>query len=257
MWRPSVTACTLAALLVAGPAAPVTSVDAPSDATAILSQMREAIGATALVQLRAFSFKESFRIPNKGRMRKGGDECACILPDRCIRVASIVGFLVGWTYTWGFNGDRLVWFQGKRPKRPPEQPPSRINRRREANAMRREFNRLVLPLVGAVPFERYDATVLPRETTANRPVDVVALTASDGDVFRLRIDTVTHLPAMLGWTDWSGDHERYFSDFRQRDGLLWPRVLAEYGAGQLERELSIQEYQINPRLDERRFQPVK
>jgi len=229
----------------------------PDDAAHVLADMRTAIGADAIATLQAFSIEATGRARSGGSMGKTAGKWTCALPDRCIEVRSYISFLASSTRTAGFNGGRLVWY-GRRPSRKPQALPSRLNARVAIRGFKRDHGRLAVLLLGDAPFYPFEATWLGVGTIDGRSVDLLELKARDGYELRLHVDRTTHLPVMLAWSErFTGEHQLYVSDFRKVGGLLWPRHMTEYAEGQVVRDLKVRKYKINPRLDTRRFDPVR
>jgi hypothetical protein len=229
-------------------AVPIAARAAPqADADRVLVGMREAIGADAIADVRAFSIKATVRERALDTLRKHDEEWTCMLPDRCIAVVSYTSFLVNVTHTVGFTADRLVWFPGYRPPRKPAAPPPQMNAEWAVTALKRQFNRLAVLLLGDAPFHPYAPTWLGLGVIDGRSVDVLALKSSDGDQLRLHTDRATHLPVMISWSEWmTGEHQLYVDDFRKVDGLLWPRHMIEYAHGEVMRDVEIRKYSVNP-----------
>jgi len=166
--------------------------------------------------------------------------------------------------------------------------------RRAALASRHEFARLATPMLGVPAVDPVDVALIGQETVDGKPMDVLRLHAADGYEARLYVDAASHLPAMISWMGLpeivfttssieavqrgqvvrsspqapfpTGDPsagvakvERrvYYSDYRPQNGLNWPRRLKEVVDGRVVLDTSLNKLKINPKIDEKRFDPSR
>jgi hypothetical protein len=175
---------------------------------------------------------------------------------------------------------------------PPDQKAARM--RRAVRATKHEFARMVVAMIGLPAADPVDVSYAGQDTLDGRLTDVLLLRARDNYEARLYVDAVSHLPSMISWMGSpevivsttstqvvrngevvrsspmtplpSGDptaglapveHRQYFSEYRLRDGLNWPRRLKETVSGRPVLETRLNNYKINPKIDEKRFDPSR
>ena len=176
-----------------------------------------------------------------------------------------------------------------------ETPDQKADRaRRAALASRHEFARLAIPMLGVPAVDPVDVAVIGQETLDGKPMDVLRLQAADGYEARLYVDAASHLPAMISWMGLreivfttssmevvqrgqvvgsspqapfpTGDPtagvakvERrvYYSDYRRQNAINWPRGMKEVVDGRVVLDTSLNKPKINPKIDEKRFDPSR
>lgn len=284
----------LAAVLLAG-AAQAPDAARALDGARVLAQMRQAIGGDALDSVQGFSVKGS-ESRNLGFARATQDgEWIYVRPDRFIHVRTSTSPFGRITDTTGFNGNALVSMHassgrggsgsGRAMTRAPDRPSLPLDLDRVVVETKRAFSLFVMPLLGVTPIYPYEATYVGEDLVDKRPVQVLALEASDGYGLRLYADAVTHLPLAIGWmaapqvivyspverhgetpkaapgtillTKPPETHRISFSDFAVTAGLKWPHRMREIVAGEVLGEIRLDTFKINPPIEPQRFVPVQ
>jgi hypothetical protein len=161
-------------------------------------------------------------------------------------------------------------------------------------SVKHEFARMAVAMIGLAAVDPVDVSYAGQETLDGRLADVLRLRARDNYEARLFVDAVTHLPSTISWmgppefivsttstqvvrngevvrsspttplppgdpTAGLGpvEHRLYFSEYRLRDGLNWPRRLKETVSGRPVLETRLNNFKINPKIDEKRFDPSR
>ena len=175
---------------------------------------------------------------------------------------------------------------------PPDQKAERM--RHAVRSAKHEFARLAVAMIGLAAVDPVDVSYAGQETLDGRPTDVLLLRAPDNYAARLYVDAGSHLPSMISWMGPPefivsttstqvvrngevvrsspttplppGDptaglapveHRLYFSEYRLRDGLNWPHRLKETVSGRPVLDTRLNNFKINPRVDEKRFDPSR
>lgn len=137
---------------------------------------------------------------------------------------------------------------------------------RQVIAQKKEFARLTFGLFGAsyaaFPLE---FSYAGQADAADGQADVVEAKGADGFDVRLFVDTTTHLPLMLTWSDPGAganagkmiERRMYFSDFKKTDGLNLPYTLKRSVDGKPTEETVYAEIKVNPKIDARKFAVAK
>jgi hypothetical protein len=251
----------------------------PPEATAVLAEMRQALGGEAIAAVRAFSVETTEERFVLGRSMTTRVDWTCELPDRFIQVRRWQGRSGEMTRTTGFSGDHLIQMIGNVPPPPIK---GRVATAEEQaasgsaslTAARQHFSRLTIAMLGITPVYPLDAVYVVRETLDGKPVHVLELTADDGYQSRLYVDVATHLPRMIRWEgrpDLLGmpvpsdraavpslvERRILFSNYKNTAGLNWPHRLTEVVAKQVVTDTRLGKLKINPEIDPKRFDPSR
>lgn len=181
------------------------------------------------------------------------------------------------------------------PERLADEPSARTAAlNRAVLSAKHEFGRLAIATIGLAAVDPVDVSYAGQETLDGRTTDVLRLRAPDGYEARLFVDTSSHLPSMISWmgppefivtttstqvvrngevvrssptaqlppgnpTAGLAPIERrlYFSEYRLRDGLNWPHRLKETVSGRPVFETRLNNFKINPKIDDKRFDPSR
>ncbi len=189
----------------------------PADVERVLAAARGALGGdAALAAVKGFSVSGTLKTNLGDRTLEAAINIDCELPDRflrerTIRTQGIPGAVMEVIHRDGFSGDGLIRETIRRdslnlpdpPDLNPPRAPEQIaeGRRRQVLDNKRAFARLVVPLLltsfSSYPLQMSYCGQLPMEGGA--VADVVDVKGEDGFTFRLFVDVMTHLPAMVSW----------------------------------------------------------
>ena len=198
---------TLAALLLATPVAQ------EKDAATVIAGMRQALGgAAALDAIKTFSVSGSRTFTSPLGSRRVALEWFAMLPDHFLEIRrdSPSGPVpVDFVYYDGLAGTRVIRKTTATGMQMPEakyvdNSPQAVAARERVALMRqaRVYSRLLLILTGtATPGYPLQLSYAGVEQAEGKPYDVLEVTGPDGLKWRLHVDGVTHLPAMLTWLD--------------------------------------------------------
>ena len=253
----------------------------PADASAVLAAAREALGGEARL-----AAVKSFVATGRTRQVRGNSlvpiefEVSCELPDKYVRKDEVPAQESAPT-TSGFNGDRLVQVPG--PEAAPPKPggpgaaagpttgPAAAApdpRTERVAALKQDFVRLTLGMF-ATSFPSYPLTfaLVGRAEAPQGKADIVEVRGPGTFLLKLFINSDTHLPIMASWTVPAPkgaapgtlvEHRLYYADYREvGNGLRFPFRLRRSVAGETTEETNFDGFQVNRRIDVRRFEPVK
>jgi hypothetical protein len=192
-----------------------TAAQAPSrDAAAVLAEAREALGGE-----KRLSAVKNFVVTGRTRQVRGDNlvpiefEIAIELPDKYVRKDEIPAQESGPTST-GFNGDELIqWPVPATPTPPPgtgraagpatPASPAQLDAARKARVatVKQDFVRLTLGMF-AESFTSYPLTFryVGQAEAPQGKADVVEAKAAPNFTVRLFVNSQTHLPIMVSWT---------------------------------------------------------
>lgn len=248
------------------------------DAAQVLAAARDALGGE-----KALSAVKTFVATGRTRQVRGNNlvpiefEINCALPDRFVRKDEFPAQDTDLTVT-GFRGDQLVQFSGAPagrgrggPGGPGPSPEQRLN------AVKQDFARLTLGLF-ASSFPSYPLT-FKYAAVAESPegqADVIDVTGPANFSLRLVVQRETHLPVMLMWDTPASarppgqpqsdaaapqpkpvDHRMYFADYRTVGGVKWPFRIRHAVAGATIEETTFDRFNINAKIDPRKFETPK
>jgi hypothetical protein len=257
------------------------------DATAILTQAREALGGDARI-----AKVNTFIVTGRTRQVRGESlvpiefEIQVQLPDRYSRHDEFPAQDAG-PQTSGFSGDDLI--QIPRPPPPPARPggPAPPSPEQQAAAQRarviavkQDFARLMLGLF-ATSSSAYPLTFTYAGQAEAPQGKAYVLDAKGPANFtaRLFIDAATHVPLMVSWQQAAPparrggppppgpppqspppqgappavEHRLYFADYRDVDGLRLPFRIRHAVAADTTEETTFDRFRINARVDVKRF----
>jgi hypothetical protein len=262
----------IAALLTRGLDSPRTP-----DAARVLADMRQALGGKAIDAVETFSVEGSVHRPFRQLTLTSDIEWLCVLPDRFIQVRRVRS---QYSDTSGFNGDglvRLFHSEGRGVRRPALPPPELRTPHARAEihrtsvlAAKQQFSRFTIAMLGITSVYPLDAAYVIEEKLDGKAVHVLELSAPDGYLSRLYVDTTTHLPRMVSWMGEPDlehvlvlgtrgsvlplvEHQMFFSDYKHSAGLNWPHRLKEVVAKRLVADTRLGKFKINPKIDPARF----
>ena len=175
--------------------------------------MRQALGgAAALDALKTFSASGSRTFPSPVGSRRVGLEWFAVLPDHFLEVRrdSPPGPVpMDLVYYDGLAGTRVIRKTNATAMPIPEtkyvdNSPEAVAARERVALLRqaRVYSRILLILTGtASPGYPLQLSYVGAEQAEGKSYDVIDVTGPDGLKWRLHVDAVTHLPAMLTWLD--------------------------------------------------------
>jgi hypothetical protein len=190
--------------------APIVAHAQSRDAAAVLSDMRQALGGSVLLDgITTLSIQGTSTRTIDGRGRPNDLEILAIVPDHYLEIRRDHG-------SPGPIDTRVTYYNGFRPgarirrtdatipfpELPgPNTPEAIAERERLATLhLRQEFARLALVLFGRA-YDTYplDFTYAGVAQEGGRSYEVLDARAPDGYLMRLAVDQQTHLPAVLSW----------------------------------------------------------
>ena len=241
------------------------------DASAILSDMRRALGGDAVLEgIKTFTVRGDVSRTRGPAAHSMSYELLALLPDHYMTIeqdSQRAGPAdIDITYFNGFAGNRLIKrIDSSIPLQVTSGPaaPDPSAQDDPRRLQRRQFGLLTLALLGR-SLESYPWTPVTNGTATlnGRPVEYVEARGPDRFTARLYVDASTHLPIMIAWDadapgvgrpDAAGRIE--FSDFKREDGVNWPHRMKRATPTEILEDIRLGRFKINPRLDAARFAP--
>ena len=269
--------------------APVLLLGQADEATRVLSNMRAALGGEDEVAAIKTMTAEGMiqRVTRRGTIELEM-ELAVELPDKYVTRTQLTNQGNMSIYrSAGFNGDGLINETeappnlsgaggGDRLRDRPLSPPTPEQRAaanlRVMTAAKKNFARMALGMFGSsyngFPLQfSYAGLAESPDGSAH----VIRAQGAEGFGLRLFVDTVTHLPLMLTWSEprrpnprnAAGEaptlveHRIYYSNFKSVDDLILPHTLRHSVDGNVTEETTLEEIKINPEIDSKRFETSK
>ena len=253
-----------------------------TDLAAVLSEMRTALGGEqALQSIRslAVSGAEERSTSGGGGRLSSRIEVACILPDQCIKARRVPMSAGDTLVTLGFNGSALINRRESNIAYQLDASAGQSGREPSLVAsLRREFARLLVPLIGLSVLDPVTMTYEGRREFDGKTSDVISLRTPDGFEGKLFIDATTHRPAGVSWMavppvvitgtgSMRGvirrpddlakvEHRILYSEFIAQDGFTLPHRFKQV-SGPVTIDLRLGAYRINPQLDPAWFDPSR
>jgi len=261
-------------LLLAGlfaAARPSASFAQLTDATAVVSAAREALGGD-----KNLTAVHSFVATGRTRQLRGNNlvpiefEMSCEWPDRYVRRDEIPAQDTGLTVS-GFSGVALIrgpvgaagrgdgrgagpGGSGGAPGGGGPPPPEA-----QVAALKADFARMLLGIMaGSLPSYPLTFTYVAVAEAPEGKADVIEAAGPDGFSARLLVQQTTHLPVMVTWRAQPNVESRlYFADYRDVNGVKWPfRIRRAVGANTIE-ETTFDRIRTNVRIDPKKFEVPK
>ncbi len=258
--------------------------DETKDPAAVLAAAREALGGE-----KALSAVKTFVATGRTRQIRGQNlvpiefEIACELPGKYVRKDEVPAQESEPT-TSGFNGEGLIQIPtppvpalaaaaAPNPAGPAAAPPD--PRKARVVSLKQDFARLALGMFAA-SFDSYPLTFtfVGQAEAPQGKADVLDAKGPGSFTLRLFVNAETHLPIMVSWTNPATsvvltdpgqppparpvETRIYFADYRDiGNGLKFPFRLRKAVAGETIEETNFDAFKINPRIDPRKFEPLK
>ncbi len=275
----------LAVMIVMGAA--MAASQAP-DAQKVLADMQAAIGGVdqvaAVKTLTARGVIK--RVTARGTI-ENETELAMQLPDKYVTRTVLTGTgSMAVFRNAGFNGDGLIsqtdappnLAQGMRARLGSDRAPAGAAARelspeeqaaiteRQLLAAKRDFARLALGMLGA-SYEGFPLqfTYGGEAESGDGVAHIIEAKGAGGFSAQLFVDTRTHLPLMMMWSDPGAgpnagrtiERRIFYSDFKKVDGLNLPHTFRLSVDGNPTQETMYSEIQVNPEIDVKKFEVSK
>jgi hypothetical protein len=224
-----------------------------SDAAAkriVWSALNAMGGVEGLSRLKNISMLGITKVSVEGRELQGSAHYVVQRPDRYRVDVDLDNHKIIQAY----NG-RVGWGMDGLEAYPPE-----IGKRVEVS-MRMALYRGLLALFSALS-PRTQFHLVGRVDVNEQKADAVDLDDNEGNTTRFYFDVKTRLPLRAVYADIDGQGNPVvttddFFNFRKVESLVWPHRMVEYQADQKKREDIFTEIQVNGKLSESYFDPIK
>jgi hypothetical protein len=87
--------------------------------------------------------------------------------------------------------------------------------------------------------------------------DGIIAKGPDGFLVRLFLDTKTHMPVMIAYSENGQDVQMWLRDYRAESGILFPHDLAWISNGRLTEEFLVKKVSVNPRFPDKKFKQFR